>query len=178
MVGATKLQDNSTTLRSSAARVVFPPRFKKTRLPNSRIFSVFVPDGEPFLLELLQHRDRVGVAVARISTVTAPGGEGTDGGIDGGASGVFRVAQRGGGIGANSPRNFRAKSCSIANLPATHCASAIAQAPFPVIHIATHGQFSPSAQETFILAWDERINVNELDRLLRSRQQDGNDRAI
>ena len=47
-----------------------------------------------------------------------------------------------------------------------------------MIHIATHGQFSPSAQETFILAWDERINVNELDRLLRSRQQDGNDRAI
>lgn len=56
--------------------------------------------------------------------------------------------------------------------------AAIASTPFPVVHIATHGQFSSTAEDTFILAWDERINVNELDRLLRSRQQDGNATAI
>jgi CHAT domain-containing protein len=47
--------------------------------------------------------------------------------------------------------------------------------PFPVIHIATHGQFSSSAEDTFILAWDDRINVNELDSLLRVRNRSGNE---
>ncbi|MCT7989807.1 CHAT domain-containing protein [Laspinema olomoucense] len=47
------------------------------------------------------------------------------------------------------------------------------QTPFPVVHIATHGQFSSSAEDTFILAWDDRINVNELDSLLRVRNRSG-----
>ncbi|MEB3828394.1 CHAT domain-containing protein [Phormidium sp. CCY1219] len=54
----------------------------------------------------------------------------------------------------------------------------IIQTPFPVVHIATHGQFSSNAEETFILAWDERINVNQLDTLLRVRDRTGNPRAI
>lgn len=41
--------------------------------------------------------------------------------------------------------------------------------PFPVVHLATHGQFSSKADETFILTWDGRINVNQLDTLLRIR---------
>ncbi|WP_449418625.1 CHAT domain-containing protein [Phormidium nigroviride] len=40
---------------------------------------------------------------------------------------------------------------------------------FPIVHLATHGQFSSNAADTFILTWDERVNVKELDRLLRSR---------
>ena len=43
--------------------------------------------------------------------------------------------------------------------------------PFPVVHLATHGQFSSKAEDTFILTWDDRLNVNELDTLLRSRDQ-------
>ncbi len=40
--------------------------------------------------------------------------------------------------------------------------------PFSVIHLATHGQFSSKAEDTFILTWDDRINVNDLDNLLRT----------
>ncbi|WP_348237732.1 CHAT domain-containing protein [Trichocoleus sp. Lan] len=40
---------------------------------------------------------------------------------------------------------------------------------FPVVHLATHGQFSSKAEETFILTWDNRINVTQLDNLLRIR---------
>jgi CHAT domain-containing protein/tetratricopeptide (TPR) repeat protein len=40
--------------------------------------------------------------------------------------------------------------------------------PFPIVHLATHGQFSSNADETFILAWDRPINVNELSSLLRN----------
>lgn len=42
---------------------------------------------------------------------------------------------------------------------------------FPVVHLATHGQFSSQAEDTFILTWDDRINVKQLDQLLRSRAQ-------
>ncbi|MBV9388921.1 MAG: CHAT domain-containing protein [Chroococcidiopsidaceae cyanobacterium CP_BM_ER_R8_30] len=42
---------------------------------------------------------------------------------------------------------------------------------FNIVHLATHGQFSSRAQDTFILAWDRPINVNELDILLRTREQ-------
>jgi CHAT domain-containing protein len=42
---------------------------------------------------------------------------------------------------------------------------------FSIVHLATHGQFSSKADDTFVLAWDKRINVNELNTLLRSRDQ-------
>jgi CHAT domain-containing protein/tetratricopeptide (TPR) repeat protein len=43
--------------------------------------------------------------------------------------------------------------------------------PFSVVHIATHGQFSSDPDRTFILAWDKPIKVNELNDLLRTREQ-------
>jgi CHAT domain-containing protein/uncharacterized protein HemY len=43
--------------------------------------------------------------------------------------------------------------------------------PFSIVHLATHGRFSSKAIETFVLAWDKTINVNEMDSLLRSRNQ-------
>jgi len=47
----------------------------------------------------------------------------------------------------------------------------IKSAPFPVVHLATHGQFSSEAEETFILTWDGRLNVNELENVLRNRDE-------
>lgn len=41
------------------------------------------------------------------------------------------------------------------------------QTPFRVVHLATHGQFSSKAEDTFVLTWDNRINIDELSRLLR-----------
>ncbi|WP_052128389.1 CHAT domain-containing protein [Neosynechococcus sphagnicola] len=37
--------------------------------------------------------------------------------------------------------------------------------PFSIVHLATHGQFSSRSADTFLLAWDRRINVNELHEL-------------
>ena len=42
--------------------------------------------------------------------------------------------------------------------------------PYQVVHIATHGQFSSQAEDTFIVAWDKKIYVNELGSILRSQQ--------
>ena len=43
--------------------------------------------------------------------------------------------------------------------------------PFSVVHLATHGQFSSKAEDTFLVTWDDRINVQDLGTLLRPRQQ-------
>ncbi|MBF2064498.1 MAG: CHAT domain-containing protein [Calothrix sp. C42_A2020_038] len=45
----------------------------------------------------------------------------------------------------------------------------INSAPFNVVHLATHGQFSSHINDTYILAADGPINVREFDRLLRNR---------
>jgi CHAT domain-containing protein len=41
--------------------------------------------------------------------------------------------------------------------------------PYPIVHLATHGQFSSRAEDTFLLTWDDRINVRDLDQLLKTR---------
>jgi CHAT domain-containing protein len=38
---------------------------------------------------------------------------------------------------------------------------------FPIVHLATHAQFSSNAEDTFILFWDRRINVKQLGNLLQ-----------
>jgi CHAT domain-containing protein len=49
-------------------------------------------------------------------------------------------------------------------------ATAIAAVDFPVIHLATHGQFSSDSEQTFILTWDDKIRVTEFEELLRTRE--------
>jgi CHAT domain-containing protein len=45
---------------------------------------------------------------------------------------------------------------------------------FPVIHLATHGQFSSNSEETFILTWDDKIKVKDLQSILRDRRRQTN----
>lgn len=49
--------------------------------------------------------------------------------------------------------------------------AALAENPSSILHFATHGQFSSNADETFILTWDGRINVSELENWLGSRDE-------
>jgi CHAT domain-containing protein len=41
--------------------------------------------------------------------------------------------------------------------------------PFSIVHLATHGQFSSKPEETFILTWDGRLDVKQLNTLLGNR---------
>lgn len=41
----------------------------------------------------------------------------------------------------------------------------------PILHLATHGQFSSKSEETFILTWNDRISVNELEQILKVREE-------
>ncbi len=40
---------------------------------------------------------------------------------------------------------------------------------FQIVHLATHGQFSSNAKDTFIVAWNRHINIVELESLLKTR---------
>lgn len=40
--------------------------------------------------------------------------------------------------------------------------------PFSVVHLATHGNFSSQIEDTFILTWNEKINIEELRNLLQT----------
>ena len=42
-------------------------------------------------------------------------------------------------------------------------------AEYPIVHIATHGQFGSTVEDTFLLAWDNPIQINQLDRLLKTQ---------
>ncbi|WP_293059699.1 MULTISPECIES: CHAT domain-containing protein [unclassified Moorena] len=50
----------------------------------------------------------------------------------------------------------------------TNFENSVEAAPFPVVHIASHGEFSSKAEKTFILTWDSKINVTELKDLLQT----------
>lgn len=50
-------------------------------------------------------------------------------------------------------------------------ARTIQESPFPVVHLATHGQFSSDPDETFILAWDKPILLQNLNSILRNSEQ-------
>ena len=45
---------------------------------------------------------------------------------------------------------------------------------FGVVHLATHGQFSSNPEETFLLTWDDKIKVNDFDRLLQGKSSGAN----
>lgn len=53
----------------------------------------------------------------------------------------------------------------------TQLAGKLASVSFPIVHLATHGQFSSQAENTFLLTWEGRIQVKDLDQLLEVRDR-------
>lgn len=47
----------------------------------------------------------------------------------------------------------------------------VTSASYSILHLATHGEFSSQLENTFILAWDEKINANQLKEVLQSREE-------
>jgi CHAT domain-containing protein len=48
---------------------------------------------------------------------------------------------------------------------------AIAESAAPIVHLATHGKFGSTFDQTFILTWDNRIDINKLSGLLQEADQ-------
>ena len=54
----------------------------------------------------------------------------------------------------------------------------IRETPSPLVHLATHGQFSSNPDETFIVTWNDQIKVKEFEDLLKVREETGNAQPI
>ena len=39
---------------------------------------------------------------------------------------------------------------------------------YPIVHVATHGQFGSTAEETYLVAWDKLIHVQEISQMLQA----------
>jgi CHAT domain-containing protein len=44
--------------------------------------------------------------------------------------------------------------------------------PHPVVHLASHGQFSGDSSQSFILTWDGRLNIEDLSDIVKSGESD------
>ncbi|TVQ47731.1 MAG: CHAT domain-containing protein [Gloeocapsa sp. DLM2.Bin57] len=49
-------------------------------------------------------------------------------------------------------------------------ANKINSASFPIIHLATHGQFSSQYKDTFLITWDSQLDINQLSQVLTNRE--------
>ena len=47
---------------------------------------------------------------------------------------------------------------------------ALVQEPYSFVHIASHGQFKPDVDDSFILTYDDQLNMNELESLIKVGQ--------
>lgn len=44
---------------------------------------------------------------------------------------------------------------------------------YPVVHLATHGQFSSNPEDTYLLMWDQKLSITELRELIEQREAPG-----
>jgi CHAT domain-containing protein/predicted negative regulator of RcsB-dependent stress response len=56
----------------------------------------------------------------------------------------------------------------------TTLSTTLNSSPAPILHIATHGQFSSQSDQTFLLAWDQPITVSRFSQLLQARADQPN----
>lgn len=59
------------------------------------------------------------------------------------------------------------------NFTESNLQTQIGQTGFPIVHLATHGQFSSNPEDTFVLTWDDQITIEGLRQLLKSRTEVG-----
>lgn len=53
----------------------------------------------------------------------------------------------------------------------TNIGQQVSSVSFPVVHLATHGKFSSKLEDTYIAAWNYKINIKQLREILQTREQ-------
>lgn len=57
------------------------------------------------------------------------------------------------------------------NFTKQNISTKLSSLPFPIVHLATHGNFSSDAENTFLLTYDGRLTIENLNQLLRSKSR-------
>jgi CHAT domain-containing protein len=85
-----------------------------------------------------------------------------------GLGAIDNVAVELGGIKENIQRNQTLENQEFIK---SNVQTQINKTPFNIVHLATHGKYSSNPEKTYILDWNERIKVKDLDNLLRLNYQ-------
>lgn len=139
---------------------------------------VFIPDGALRSIPLAALNDGRQYLIERYAVATSPGLTLTD------PRPLSTVAPRALMAGLTEPvqgfaalPGVRTEISTLASLvPGTELldqsfvkarfGSQLAAQPYTIVHVASHGEFGATAQDTFVLTHDSRINLNELEGLL------------
>ena len=73
--------------------------------------------------------------------------------------------------GENSPRQFASQIFLDNDFTSEKIRKAVQSISAPFVHLATHGRFSSNPENTFILAADGRVEVNEISSILKARDK-------
>ena len=68
----------------------------------------------------------------------------------------------------NISQRFKGRSLLNERFTRSGFQTTLGRETFPVVHLATHGQFSSQLDETFLLTWEDRINANQLREILQT----------
>ncbi len=140
---------------------------------------IFVPDGPLRTIPMAALHDGHDFIVQRMAVVTTPGLNLTDprsihlkekkillAGLSKSAQGfspLTNVKQEIDGIGKiYDGRRLENETFLTANVKA-----ALKANPYPIVHIATHGQFAGEGSESFLLTWDDKIRMDQLDGFMK-----------
>jgi len=69
--------------------------------------------------------------------------------------------------------NYQTKSFVDKDFLMESVSEALANAPFGIVHIASHGQFKGEARDSFLLTYDQKLTLDGLEQLIRPSQYRG-----
>ncbi len=64
-------------------------------------------------------------------------------------------------------KNFKSKVLQNGKFTSSNIENSMGNAPYSIIHIATHGQFDRNPSKTFLLTYDGRLTLDDLDKLIK-----------
>lgn len=64
-------------------------------------------------------------------------------------------------------KNFKSKVLQNGKFTSSNIENSVENEPYSILHIATHGQFDRNPSKTFLLTYDGRLTLNDLDKLIK-----------
>ena len=143
---------------------------------------IFIPDGILRTIPMAALHDGKQYVIEKISLVTVPSLSLTDpnpiargkveviiGGVSKGIYGFAPLDSVNGEIEAVK-NIYGGKVLKNENFTKQNLTLALKEVPYQIIHIATHGEFTRDISDSYLLAWDGKIDMNQIDRIIRVTQ--------
>lgn len=143
---------------------------------------VFIPDGALRTIPMAALHDGRQFTIEKMSIVTIPGLGLTDpkplgrkkvpaliGGVSEGIHGFVPLENVNGELEAVRGI-YGGKILKNEDFIQQNLAKELKEHPYEIIHIATHGEFARDISDSYLLSWDGKIDMNQIDRMIRATQ--------